>query len=232
VNDGKDVAGRLFIQPFRGSEGFLKGLGFGIAATWGEETGVFTTPAAPSYRTTGGRTIARYRTGTADSTTVLADGRRLRYSPQAYFFAGPVTLMGELVVSQQAVRLDEETADLSATAWQATAGYFLTGEAATYGRVRPARPLGRDGGFGAFEVAARYGMLQFDGDAFPTFASPATSAQRARALTVGLNWYPTTNVKVMANYERTSFALSEAAPEDTEKLPSEHLLLTRFQIAF
>jgi phosphate-selective porin OprO and OprP len=232
VTDGKDVASRLFFQPFRDSEGFLKGLGFGIAATWGEETGAFASPAVPQYRTTGGRTIARFRTGTADSTTVLADGQRLRYSPQAYLFTGPLSLLGELVVSQQEVRLDEETAELAATAWQASGAYLLTGEAASYGRIRPARPLGRDGGLGAFEIAARYGMLQFDEDAFPLFANPATSAQQATNLAFGINWYPSANVKVMANYERTSFDLSDAAPDGTEALPTENVVLTRFQVAF
>jgi phosphate-selective porin OprO/OprP len=232
VTDGKDFAGRLFFQPFRGSESFLRSLGFGFAATVGEESGAFAAPAVPSYRTAGGRAIARFRTGTADSTTVLADGQRLRYAPQAYFFAGPAALMAELVVSQQEVRLSDQTAEIAATAWQVTAGYFLTGESASYGRVRPAHPLGRDGGLGAFEVAARYGVLQMDEDAFPMFANPASSAQQARAITVGLNWYPTASVKVMANYERTSFDLSDAAPDGTEALPSENLILTRFQIAF
>lgn len=232
VSDGKDFAGRLFAQPFRTSEGLLKGLGFGIAATIGEESGGFASPAVPSYRTTGGRTINRLRTGTADSTTVLADGERFRFTPQAYLFAGPATLMGEYVASQQAVRLADDTADLRTTAWQVTGAYVLTGEDATYGRLRPARPLGRDGGLGAFEIAARYGQLEADEDAFPTFANPATSAERASAITAGVNWYPTANVKVMVNYEHTSFDLSSAAADDAEELPAEDLILTRFQIAF
>lgn len=232
AGDGKDVAARLFAQPFRGSRSPLRGLGFGFAVTLGEDDGEAAAPALPSYRTTGGRTFDRFITGAADSTTVLADGRRFRYAPQAHLFAGPATLLSEFVVSQQAVRLGNATADLSTTAFQVTGAYLLTGERASYGRVRPARPLGLDGGLGAFEVAARIGVLRFDGDAFPTFASPTSSARAARALTLGLNWYPTANVKVMANYERTTFALADAAPDGASPLPAEHLVLTRFQVAF
>jgi phosphate-selective porin OprO/OprP len=230
--DGKDVAGRLFVQPFRGTGSALRGLGFGFAATWGEETGAHAAPAVASYRATGGRPIARLRTGTADSTTALAEGQRLRYAPQAYLYVGPASLLGEVVVSTQAVRLGEATADLTATAWQVVGGYVLTGERAGYGRLRPARALGTDGGLGALEVTARFGVLSFDEDAFPTFASPTASAQRARAWAAGLSWYPTANVRVMANYERTTFALADAAPEGTPALPAEGLFLTRLQVAF
>lgn len=231
AHDGKDVAARLFAQPFRGTGGPLAGLGLGFAVTLGRDTGEAAAPALASYRTSGGRLFGRFLTGTTDSTAVLADGRRLRYSPQASLYAGPAALLTEVVVSEQAVRLGGVAADLTATAFQATGSYVLTGEPATNGRVRPAHPLGRDGGLGALEVAARYGVLRLDEDAFPTFASPTASAREARAWTLGLNWYPTANVKVMANVERTTFGLA-AAPEGTPAFPAETLVLTRFQVAF
>jgi phosphate-selective porin OprO/OprP len=233
ANDSKEFAARLFGLPLKGvGAGPLEGLGLGFAVTFGEETGTVAATGVPTYRTTGTRTFARFRATTADSTTVLADGQRLRYSPQAYFFAGPVGLLGELVVSQQEVRLDEETAELSATAWQVQGQFFLTGEDAAYGRVRPRRPFGADGGFGAVEVAARYHALAFDEDAFPTFANPSSSAQEARAWSVGLNWYPSGNVKAMVNFERTSFSLAEAAPDTAVEPAGENLVLSRIQIAF
>src|SRR5690606_16994456 len=137
--DGKDVAGRLFVQPFRGTESALKGLGFGFAATYGEETGALAAPAVPSYRAIGGRTFARFRTGAADSTTALADGTRFRYSPQAYLYVGPVSLLGGYVVSTQAVRVNTATDDLPATAGPVIGVDVRTGEQARYSRARPRR---------------------------------------------------------------------------------------------
>ncbi|PAP78751.1 hypothetical protein BSZ37_11500 [Rubrivirga marina] len=231
ATDGKDVAARLFAQPFLSGGGVLRGLGLGLAATWGEESGSLAAPAVASYRSVGGRMVDRLRTGTADSTTVVADGARVRYSPQGYLYSGPASLVAEVVVSTQAVRLGAASADLTAMAWQVVGGYVLTGERATYGRLRPAHPLDGSGGFGAVEVSARYGELRYDDDAFPLFASPTANARRTQAWAVGLSWYPTANVRAMANYERTTFALPDAAGA-AAALPSENLILTRFQIAF
>ena len=233
VSDGKDLAARLFVQPLRASDRSpLRGLGVGFGVTVGEESGTLAAPAVPTYRTSGGRLVGRYRTGSADSTTVLADGTRFRYSPQAFLFAGPVGLIAEFVASQQTVRLGAVTADLTTLATEASASWLVTGEDATYGRVRPTRPLGIDGGIGAVEVAARVNTLRLDADAFPTFASPAASAREALSVAVGLTWYPSANVKVMANYERTTFELSDQAPASTAAIPSEDLILTRIQVAF
>src|SRR5690606_32168608 len=44
LSDSKDVAGRLFFQPFAGGPAALRGLGFGIAGTVGEQRA---TPASP-----------------------------------------------------------------------------------------------------------------------------------------------------------------------------------------
>ncbi len=233
IGDGKDVAARVFAQPLRGmGAGLLDGLGLGFGVTVGDESGAAATPGVPSYRTIGGRSIARFRATTVDSTTVLGDGRRLRYSPQAYWFVGPVSVLAEYVVSRQEVRLGGQTGELAASAYQVQGGVFLTGERAAYGRVRPSRPLGVNGGIGAVEIAARVHGLRTDEDAFPTFMNPATAARQVQAFAVGLNWFLSAHVKVMANYERTTFELSDAAPDDAADIPSENLVLTRIQVAF
>ena len=46
--DGKDVAGRLFLSPFKRGTSAFKDLGFGIAGTTGKQTG-----ALPAYRSGG-----------------------------------------------------------------------------------------------------------------------------------------------------------------------------------
>jgi phosphate-selective porin OprO/OprP len=65
ASDGKDVAARVFVSPFRRGSSPLKDLGFGVAGTIGQQSG-----ALPAYRSNGQLTIASYVTG------AVADGRR------------------------------------------------------------------------------------------------------------------------------------------------------------
>ena len=61
VADGKDLVGRLFIVPFaKKAENPPVDLGFGIAASTGDELGNITTTALPSYRSPGQATVFRY----------------------------------------------------------------------------------------------------------------------------------------------------------------------------
>ena len=76
------------------------------------------------------------------------------------------------------------------------AGWFIPGETRAYkaakgvfGRTTPARDV-NEGGYGAFEVAARYDVTDM-GDA---------SLGEMRATTLGMNWYPLDHVRVTANY--------------------------------
>lgn len=76
------------------------------------------------------------------------------------------------------------------------AGYFLTGEtrkykasAGKFDRTKPSKPLSQ-GGFGGWEVVARYDTLD------------ATNAfdEQADAWTLGLTWYPESHLRVKLNY--------------------------------
>ncbi|HVQ28100.1 MAG TPA: porin, partial [Vicinamibacteria bacterium] len=58
LNDGKDLAGRLFLSPFKKGKSALKDLGFGIAGTTGKQTGPL-----PAYRSGGQVSIITLLTG-------------------------------------------------------------------------------------------------------------------------------------------------------------------------
>lgn len=82
--------------------------------------------------------------------------------------------------------------------WYASASWFLTGESRSYdardgsfGRITPHRPFGQ-GGPGAFELGLRFSRLDLTDD------DVVGGVQDN--LTLGLNWYPTPNIRFMANY--------------------------------
>jgi phosphate-selective porin OprO/OprP len=220
---GKDAAARVFVQPFRhGGVELLRGLGLGMGATLGRQTATASTASLAGYRTPGQRSFFSYLgDGTAAGTT-LADGRRTRLAPQGDYYAGPLGLIAEYVVSSQRVRRDAETALLENRAWNVVGGVVLTGEEASYGGVKPR------GRFGAVEVVGRAHALELDGDAFPTFADAATAARAARTWGAGLNWYLNANVRLGALYERTHFDGGRVAGDRA----AERVLLTRVQVAF
>lgn len=231
-NNGKDTAGRIFFTPEGDSVGAGKGLGFGVSASTGNQSG---TPASAAstglaaYKTGGQVTFFSYRSdGTAAGTT-LADGRRERLSPQAFWYGGPVGVLAEYVRSSQEVSRGTASAKLDNDAWQVAASFALFGDEPSYRGVDPKRPFDASlNHWGALEIAARYNRLDIDDKAFPIFANPASAASRAEAWAVGLNWYLTRGLRVMLDYEQTSFT----GGATVGNRPDEKVYLNRFQVSF
>jgi phosphate-selective porin OprO/OprP len=228
LSDAKDFAARVFVQPFR--SGSFRPLGLGIAASTGFERGSTTSSGLPSYRTPGQQTLFRYNSSaTTPANNVYADGKRIRISPQGYYYTGPLGLMGEYVISQNEVTRAGETAELEHTAWQGVGSYFLTGEKAGFRSPAPKRPFDlKEGGLGAVELIGRYGELSLDEASFPVYATLTSSVQKARAWGVGVNWHFTRAVKVGIDYERTTFSVGAA----TGDRPAENTVIGRFQTSF
>lgn len=228
LSNAKDFAARVFVQPFK--TGSLRGLGVGVGGSTGFERGSPATPGLPSYRTPGQQTLFRYNTSsTTPANNVFANGKRTRLSPQGYFYAGPLGLLGEYVISQNEVTRAGVTAKLEHTAWQTIGSFFLTGEKAGFRSPAPKKPFDlKEGGLGAFEVVGRYGELHLDEAAFPVYATLTASAQKAKAWGVGVNWHFTRAVKIAVNYERTTF--TGGAP--TGDREPENAVITRFQTSF
>jgi phosphate-selective porin OprO/OprP len=228
LSDAKDFAARLFVQPFQ--SGSSRPLGFGIAASTGFERGSVASPGLPSYRTPGQQTLFRYNSSaTTPANNVYADGKRLRLSPQGYYYTGALGLMGEYVISRNEVTRAGVTAELEHTAWQAVGNFFLTGEKAGFRSPAPKKPFDlKEGGLGAVELVGRYGELSLDEASFPTYASLTSSVQTAKAWGVGVNWHFTRAVKVGLDYERTTFTGGAAAGDR----PAENAVIGRFQTSF
>ncbi len=160
----------------------------------------------------------------------IANGRRIRLSPQGYYYWGPFGLLGEYVLSEQLVTRGASADRLRDTAWQVLGSFVLTGERASFKGIAPRKPFDlKKGDWGAFEVVSRISQLDVDNDAFPTFANPAASASRATEWGVGLNWYLSSNVRLYLDYEQTAFEGGAAGGKDRD---TERVVFTRTQVRF
>jgi len=110
---------------------------------------------------------------------------------------GPLSLQSEYVLAD-VNPTHHGSQDING--FYAEMSYFLTGEyrpykSGAFTRLNPKRNLDRDGGWGAWEIAFRYGQLNLD-------ETPVSGAMGGELddFVVGLNWYLNPNVRVMSNY--------------------------------
>jgi len=235
--------GRIFSKPFALTDlSYLEGFGLGVAGTYVNNSGVTTatttTSLLASDKTTGQQSMFSYRSDTATgfNNATIARGIERRLVPQSYWYYGPVYLLGEYVRESQQVFRQVSTKlglanTLNNTAWQIQGGVFLTGEHEGYDSATPDREVGK-GGFGAWELVARYHELRYDNDTFSggsnSFANPATSVRAAHAKGVGLNWYLTRVFKVQLDFEDTSFLGGAAVGSRAD----ERVITSQFALIF
>ncbi len=220
TNNGKDLAGRIVVQPFRkatNNTGALSGLGFQIGGSTGDQTG-----ALPSFRTSVGQTWFAYAAGAS------ASGGRTRVTPAVFYYYKALGVFGEYVRSTQLVTRATAVREFTNTGWDVTASFLLTGEAAGTGYTRPRNPFEPPAGkWGAIQIVTRYSTVNLDDEIFPTAFAAAGAAERAGQVTVGFNWYPVAYVKYYATWERTAFEGGIALAR-----PVENVILFRVQLGF
>ncbi len=279
-NGEREYTARVFATPFVDSDSALAGLGFGLGGTWTDYTGEknlnFTDTSAadatrnglPSYVTEGQQTFFRY------TSNAIADGKRIRWSPQANYYSGPLGVIAEYAQVSQDVSRASGGSDaggaggtntvitpgtkknLKHDAWGIGISYLLTGEDASFKGVKPKQDFDLDkGGWGAWELVARYSEINLDNDTFKnaagqyagegsaanqSFSDLTKSAKSAETWTLGVNWYLNSNAKLALNYAQTSFdggassngANATATGSNVKDRPDEKALLARFQVAF
>ncbi|MCP3143612.1 OprO/OprP family phosphate-selective porin [Pyxidicoccus xibeiensis] len=230
LDDSFDLVARVFAHPFKATPiGALKKLGVGVSATSGQQFGSPTATGLAPLRTAGQQTFFSYRTGATAAEAVIASGDHVRFSPQGYFYFGPLGVLAEYVSSAQEVSRGGDRARLRHTSWQATASYVLIGGEADYKGVRPVAPFSTAGaGWGAVELAARYSALSVDPDSFSLYADPERSAREAKEWGLAANWYLSSNVRVAASYVRTTF---EGGAAGGDRIP-ESVFFSRFQVSW
>ena len=217
--DSKDTVGRLVVRPFaQNTASAMRALGVAIAGSAGRQTGA---GALPAFRTPSIQQTYFSYTG------AIADGVRIRYSPQLFYYYKAFGGLAEYARSELPVRKGTVRDDIAHDAWQAAASFVLSGEAATETGIRPRANFDfGNGHLGAFQIAARYHALTIDDRAFTLDFATIGSSRKVKAWTAGLNWYLSQFFKYVVNFERTVFKGGSAARRP------ENAFVFRTQLSF
>jgi phosphate-selective porin OprO/OprP len=147
----------------------------------------------------GDRPNIRIDNGNIADSGIVTGVESLRYAgAEAAAVFGPLTLAGEY----GRLWLDRPAfGDEAFDGFYVYGTFFLTGETrpfkgGNFDRVKPRRTFGKDG-IGAIELALRYDRLDLSDT--PVLAR---AGNKARSLTLGLNWYLNPYAKVLVNWVR------------------------------
>ncbi len=157
---------------------------------------------------------------------------------EAALVYGPFSLQSEYVLAD--VNGSDNFEDSTYQSAYVDASYFLTGEHRVYkegvfSRIKPKRNfMGKDGGPGAWQIAARYTWLDLDDTPIDSDYTPAaglTSYVPAPGgvihdLTAGINWHLNANARIMWNYVHSFLESNESDLGDADAL------IMRLQVDF
>lgn len=205
-DEGFDLTGRATFDPYLAETDVVH---LGVGVRYRDPNSETTTLSSkPESNVTGASFVT---TGSlAGIENMVAVG------PEAAAVYGPLSLQGEFM--RQYVYRATPRDDLTFDGWYVYGSYFLTGESrpydpksGTFGRVKPLKNAG-SGGYGAWEVAVRYSLLDL--------TNGSVSGGTERNVTAGLNWYANPYVRVMFNYVHVNND-NKATGNSANLLPSE-----------
>lgn len=204
-----EVAARVAVYPWAASEGTLRRVQAGAAATVGAGGDDGAHPLTAGYRTAGRATFFRYATETA-----AADGAATRLTAFVHAPLGPVLVYGDAVRNAAPARSEAaDAATLAHVAWLAGASFVVGGEPTESGVV-PTRDAG-PGGHGAFELRLRATGLHIDRDAFDGFAADG-SFERATEVGAGVTWWASRGVRWLNDLYHTGLKAPDGGTDRDE----------------
>jgi phosphate-selective porin OprO/OprP len=183
-DDPAVFVGRATLSPIHTNDTVLH---LGFAGSWLSPDNTTRFRERPELTPGTGRLID---TGTLEEVNDV-----VRLGAEAAGVFGPFSVQGEYIRAE----VDRKAlSDPEFDGWYVQGSWILTGESRIYdfkkGVFKNPKPnsIVGQGGYGAWEVAARYSRLDLnDAD---------VDGGREENFTAGLNWYPTPNFKFMANY--------------------------------
>jgi phosphate-selective porin OprO/OprP len=99
---------------------------------------------------------------------------------------------------------------------------------ASFRGLRPAKPLGTPGGYGAWEVKARWSSIDLDFNPLTTAAAGGIFGGKQDVWTIGLNWYVNNAIRFALDYDNIQVNHVNAPATDI----SASAIALRTQISF
>jgi len=249
-NHAKDLAGRIFLQPF-GSNGAPEygSFGIGVAGTVGNRKGRLpnsTTAAVtglPSFKTSGQNTFFQYfapASDTTGATTTVAHELESHINPQLYYYFQGFGLLAEYVILKQGVQRGNSTANLTHNAAHAAVSFAIGGREGFTG-VTPNAPFDRTTrSLGALEVALRWSWLKVDPATFgdpnvagsTQYADPTKSARSAQEWAGAITWVPAIPFHLAVSFAQTSFKGGAGTATMIADRKTENVVIGRAQVNF
>ncbi len=188
-----DAAGRFTYDPILDKTHLLH---VGVSGRFSDpNAGTVTLQLKPESNVTGATFL---NTGTIANVSHF-----IELAPELAVIWGPASLQGEYftdAITRTHPNRTLNSPSVTLTGWYAQASYFLTGESRNYNptiarfdRLSPLKNLNQDGGWGAFEVAARVSNADYDDGPKFQFGDETN-------YTLGLNWYANPYIRFMLNY--------------------------------
>jgi phosphate-selective porin OprO/OprP len=164
-----------------------------------------------------------------NTNTVSAGGTNL-FDAELAYVRGPLALQSEYTHSL--VNGEDGQSNVGFWAAYAQVSYFLTGEHKVYepeygrfGRTKPKANFDpAEGGWGAWEVAARYSYLDLN--------DSNVRGGKLSDVTAGINWYLFPNARIMFNYIYADVSGRRAAAPAFNIGGTGNIVQTRFQVDF
>lgn len=188
----------------------------------------------PNTRVDGGNIVSATIAGTAAAPFHPKSARY--FGGEAALVYGPFSLQGEY--GNLAIDRANGAADVNFDGFHVFGSWFLTGESRTFkgGNADRVKPFANfdpaKGGWGAFELLARYDQLDLtDGDL-------SALGRKAETWTAGLNWYLNPNLKFVFNYIRFEgensplYVLPTPLPGRGDRTAKGDAFHTRLQVDF
>ena len=226
----KDVSGRIVLHPLVKSDNeYLKHMQMGFNVTWGNHND-FSGANGLTYATSGGTTF--FNTGAA---TLDSDKRRYRLGLHWAWRGGPASLSFEWsrvdygLVDVTGAGLTN-TDNLETNALNIEATWVLTGEEKGWKTVVPDKFFNpHEGGWGAWELAFRYGYLNLQTNDYIRDHAVAGNG-RVSEYTFGVNWYMNPHTLVRLNWNHAVFSQDLANNGEQTRDPDSVVL--QFQLKF
>jgi phosphate-selective porin OprO/OprP len=148
--------------------------------------------------TSAGKTFGRSSGRTVDTGDIPGDVEDYTlFGAEMAAVYGPFSAQGEYIRADVNREIGD---DLAFDGYYVYASYFLTGDTRNYkadrgvfDAIQPAKPFRlRGGGWGAWELGVRFSSIDLSDD--------TVNGGEEQDVTVGLNWYPNSYIRLTANY--------------------------------